>query len=130
MTIELVCLTAITLFTGLMWLPYMANVVGVRGLLGSLGYPDNPQPVSPWAQRVDRAHHNAIENLTIFAPLVLVAHVAQISDQMTVMACILYSIARVVHFFTLTLAIPVIKSLSFMVGALWQFVLAYSILLT
>ena len=76
MTLEVTCLTAITLFTGLLWIPYIANVVGVRGPPDALGHPENPMPVAPRAGRVDRAHRNAVENLVIFAPLVLVAYVA------------------------------------------------------
>jgi len=112
-----------------MWLPYMANVVGVRGVTDALGYPSSPIDVALWASRVDRAHHNAVENLIIFAPLVLIAHVAGISNEATVMACIVYAIARVVHFFTLVLAVPVIKSLSFMIGSACQVVLALAILM-
>jgi len=129
MTTELICLTLITLFTALMWLPYMLNIVGVRGVSDALGYPSNPVAVSHWASRVDRAHRNAVENLVIFAPLVLVAHVAGISSETIVMACIVYCIARVVHFFTLVLAVPIIKSLSFMIGCACQVALATSILL-
>lgn len=129
MTIELACLTAIILFTGLMWLPYMANLVRVRGLANALGYPTDPASVTQWADRVDRAHRNAIENLVIFAPLVLVAHIAGISSQTTVMACIVYAVVRVVHFFSLTFAVPVIKSLSFMIGSACQVVLAITLLL-
>ena len=67
MTLEVTCLTAITLFAGLMWTPHIANVVGMRELSDALGYPDNPKPVASWADRVDRAHRNAVENLVIFA---------------------------------------------------------------
>jgi uncharacterized MAPEG superfamily protein len=129
MTIELTSLTAIILFTGLMWLPYIANVVRVRGLTDALGYPDDPKSVAQWADRMDRAHRNAIENLMIFAPLVLIAHMAGISNQTTVMACIIYAVVRVVHFFSLTFAIPVIKSLSFMIGSACQVLLAITLLL-
>jgi len=129
MTIELICLTLITLFTALMWLPYMVNVVDVRGVSDALGYPRNPADVSQWASRVDRAHRNAVENLVIFAPLVLIAHTAGISNETTVLSCIIYGFARVVHFFTLMLAVPVIKSLSFMIGSACQVVLALAILM-
>ena len=129
MTTELMSLTLVALFTSLMWLPYMVNVVGVRGVADALGYPSNPIDVALWASRVDRAHRKAVENLAIFAPLALIAHVAGISNETTVMAGVVYSFARVVHFFTLVLAVPVIKSLSFMVGSACQIVLAFAILM-
>lgn len=129
MTTELICLTLVTLFTSLMWMPYMANVVSVRGVSDALGYPGNPTAVSLWASRVDRAHRNGIENLVIFAPLVLIAHLAGVNNEITSLACIVYVIARVLHFFTLVFAVPVVKSLSFMAGSICQVVLALSILL-
>ena len=72
MTIELICLTFITLFTALMWLPYMVNIVNVRGVSEALGYPSNPAAVSQWASRVDRAHRNAVDNLTaLLEPMIM-----------------------------------------------------------
>jgi len=129
MTTELISLTLVVLFTALMWLPYMANLVSVRGVSDALGYPTNPTAVAQWANRVHRAHRNAVENLVIFAPLVLVAHVTGISNDTTVLVCVVYGISRAVHFFTFVLAVPVIKSLSFIIGSACQVVLALFILL-
>src|SRR5207248_6624010 len=55
-------------------------------------------PQSTWAERQMRAHANAVENLVIFAPLVLVAHALSISTGATVFACALYFWARLAHY--------------------------------
>lgn len=128
MSIELISLTLVVLFTSLMWMPFIANVVSVRGLSHALGYPISPAPLSGWADRVDRAHRNAVENLVIFAPLVLVLELSGGSSDATRLACMVYVVSRVVHFFTLVFAIPVIKSLSFMLAAACQVILAVAIL--
>ena len=74
MSHELFWLVMTTAMTGLMWVPYILDRMMVRGMMGALANPspaDKPQ--SPWAQRLMAAHVNAVENLIIFAPLVLAA---------------------------------------------------------
>ena len=71
MTTELMYLTWVALLTAVMWMPYILNLIAVRGLMDAIGYPQNPMPLSPWAERMKKAHSNAVENLVVFAPLVL-----------------------------------------------------------
>ena len=54
-------------------MPYILDRIMVRGLMGAMANPSrNDKPQSPWAQRLYFAHTNAVENLVIFAPLVLI----------------------------------------------------------
>ncbi len=50
----------------------------------------NDAPTAYWAWRAKRAHMNAIENLAVFAPLVLVAAVAGIGTPATIVAAKVY----------------------------------------
>ncbi len=86
MKIELLYLILITAFTGLMWVPYIVNRLMVRGIADAVGYPENPKPQSPWAQRLMQAHANAVENLVIFAALVLAAHAVGVTGSAVAMA--------------------------------------------
>ena len=52
MKTELLYLTLVTALTGLIWLPYILNRIVVEGLLNAVGYPQNPKPQAPWAQRM------------------------------------------------------------------------------
>ena len=63
----------IVIFTGLLWLPYVLNSFMVRGLMQTMGFREDLPPLPPWAQRAKKAHYNAVENLVLFAP-VLIAH--------------------------------------------------------
>jgi MAPEG family len=56
-----------------LWVPYVLNEILVRGLVDAVGYPENPKPLAKWAQRLRAAHYNTVENLVVFAALVLVA---------------------------------------------------------
>ena len=118
MKTELMYLVWVTTLTALMWIPYILDRLSVWGLLDTVGYPDNPKPQSPWARRMKAAHANAIENLVIFAALVLAAQAAGISNGATVMACVVYFWARVVHFLAYTFRLPWVRTIAFTVGFL------------
>jgi uncharacterized MAPEG superfamily protein len=88
----------------------------VRGLVAAMGYPENPAPLSAWAQRMKAAHYNAVENLVVFAALVLVADAAGVSNDTTVIACSVYFWSRVVHLLMYTAGVPWLRTLSFASG--------------
>jgi uncharacterized MAPEG superfamily protein len=125
---ELLWLTWTTILTGIMWIPYILDRIAVRGLIGAMGNPaptDKPQSV--WAQRLMHAHRNAVENLVVFAALVLTLHALNISNGTTVAACAVYFYARLAHAIIYGLGIPVLRTLSFAVGFFAQVVLALAI---
>lgn len=125
---ELLYLTMVTAFTGLLWLPYILDRIAVRGIGDAVGYPDNPKPQSPWAQRLMKAHANAVENLVVFATLVLAAHALGISNGTIATACMIYFWARVVHALAYTFAVPWVRTLSFAVGFFAQAAIAWQLL--
>ena len=116
MTSELMSLTWITTLTAIMWMPYVLNMIAVRGLVNAVGYSDDPKPLSPWAAKMKAAHANAAENLVVFAALVLIADAANVSNATTVLACQLYFWARLVHLLSYTFAIPWVRTLAFVAG--------------
>jgi uncharacterized MAPEG superfamily protein len=125
---ELFWLMLTIILTGLMWIPYILDRAAVRGLAVTLGNASpSGKPQSPWAQRMMAAHDNAVENLVLFAPLVLVAHALQISTGTTAAACAVYSWARLAHFVVYTLGLPVLRTLCWTVGWLALAALALAI---
>ena len=81
-----------------------------------MGYPEHPKAQSSWAERLMKAHANAVENLVVFASLVLAAQALGVNSPAVATACMVYFWARVVHVVSYTLAIPWIRTLSFAVG--------------
>jgi uncharacterized MAPEG superfamily protein len=125
---ELFWLMLTIILTGLMWIPYILDRAAVRGLAVTLGNASpSDKPQSPWAQRMMAAHDNAVENLVLFAPLVLVAHALQISTGTTAAACAVYFWARLAHFIVYTLGLPVLRTLCWTVGWLALAALALAI---
>jgi len=128
MKTELLYLVLVTVFTALLWMPYILDRIAVRGILGAVGYPDDPKPQSPWAQRLMKAHANAVENLVVFATLVLCAAALGISGSTLALAAMVYFWARVVHALAYTFAVPWVRTLAFAVGFLAQMAVAWLIL--
>jgi uncharacterized MAPEG superfamily protein len=128
MTTELKYLALVTTLTALIWIPYILNMIMVRGVLDAVGYPENPKPMAPWAERMKAAHYNAIENLAVFAALVLIADAAGVGGEATAAACVIYFWARVVHLAAYTSKISWVRTLAFVVGWGCQITLAYRIL--
>lgn len=68
--------------------------VGLPALAGNRqGLPE----LDDWAGRAQRAHRNMLENLVLFASLVLVAHVAGKNNAMTALGAQLFFWARLVY---------------------------------
>jgi uncharacterized MAPEG superfamily protein len=128
MTRELFWLTLTVILTGLMWVPYVINRAQVRGLAGAMANPSrNDKPHAEWATRMMFAHDNAVENLIIFAPLVLILTEIDYSTTWTVTACAVYFWSRVAHLIVYTLGLPIFRTLAFTVGFFAQAVLVLAI---
>jgi uncharacterized MAPEG superfamily protein len=129
MTRELFWLTLTIIFTGLLWVPYVLNRMQARGIGGAMANPTPDQkPHAEWATRLMFAHDNAVENLVIFAPLVLILKAIDYSSSWTVLACVVYFWTRVAHVIIYAMGITVLRTLAFTVGFLAQAILALAIL--
>ena len=128
MSRELMWLTLTVILTGLLWVPYTLDRVMVRGLMGAMANPSrNDKPQSAWAQRLYFAHTNAVENLVVFAALVLILDSMGHQTESTAIACAVYFWARLAHAIIYTLGIAVLRTLAFTVGFLAQVVLVIAI---
>jgi uncharacterized MAPEG superfamily protein len=128
MTRELLWLTLTVILTGLLWVPYILNRCQVRGLGGAMANPSrSDKPHAEWATRLMFAHDNAVENLIIFAPLVLILAQLDYSTTWTVYACVVYFWARVAHVVVYSMGVPIFRTLAFTVGFGAQVVLVLAI---
>ena len=129
LTDALFWLTLTLLMTALFWLPYGINRSMVRGPARALGNPrPDDKPHDAWADRAMRAHRNAVENLVLFAPLVLIAHATQTDPALVGLMVQVYFWARAAHYVVYTLGIPVVRTGVFAVGYLAMFVVGLAIL--
>ncbi len=130
MTTELHWLTLTLLMTALYWIPYILDRLAVRGVVPALtdSKPETGGPHSLWAQRAIKAHANAVENLMIFAPAVLILHALSISTPVTRAAVVVFFAARLVHFLVYLFGVPLLRTIAFFVGWAAQIALLATLL--
>ncbi|CAO3420613.1 MAPEG family protein [Azospirillum endophyticum] len=122
---ELYFLTLIATATVLMWVPYTVARIFTRGLMPALSNPDPSFKADPaWAERARRAHANAVENLVVFATLVLTAAFVGISTPATILAAKIYLFTRLAHYLLYAAGVPVLRTLSFVIG--WAATLVFA----
>ena len=74
----------------------------------------NPPPdITGWAGRAQRAHSNMLENLVLFAILVLVAHAVGVSTGATRLGAALYFWGRLAHAVLYIAGIPWLRTAAF-----------------
>ncbi len=128
MTQEFMWLTFTVILTMVLWIPYTLDRIKVRGLMGAMANPSrDDKPQSPWAQRLYFAHTNAVDNLVVFAPLVLILDSIGHSTQSTIIACAVYFWARLAHAVIYAFGIPVLRTVAFTVGFLAQAALVLAV---
>jgi len=129
LTPELTWLALVLLATALMWLPYILNRIAMNGLVRAMGALDEgDMRHSRWAERAKAAHANAVENLVVFAPAVILCAFAGVSTPVTLLAVEAYAVARIAHYFIYLAGVPVLRTLTFAVGCAAQIVLLISAL--
>lgn len=126
---ELYWLILTALMTSLFWVPYILNRMIEQGLFNAMLDPIGETGTKrEWASRMMQAHSNAIENLVIFAPLVILIQITGMNTATTASACMVYFFARLAHYIVFTFAVPLLRVVSFLIGFGAQSVLAITLL--
>lgn len=123
-------LAATALMTALFWVPYVLERMLALGVIGTIKpvEPEDELKQALWARRAKRAHYNAVENLVVFATLVLVAQaMGRANLPEVLMAAQLYFWARLLHFPAMTIGLPVVRTLSYLGGFAAQIIVAVEI---
>lgn len=120
----------LTIFmTSLFWIPYIVNRMLELGILSAIwdryGRTDTKKD---WANRMMQAHENAVENLAVFAPLVILIEITGTNSTATASACMIYFFARLLHYIVFTFAVPLLRVVTFLVGFGVQVTLALTLL--
>ena len=129
MSTEILYLVLSAGLCGILWLPYLVERVFNQGLIDTAGYPEKIAEPAKWAQRSKSAHNNMLENLPIFAILILCLTILEISNANTVLAACLFFYARVVHAVVFTLGVPWIRTLAFVASWIANIILFLNIVL-
>ena len=103
----------------LLWavaLTFVQMLVAVGGATLQVGLPalagnrEGLPPFTAWAGRAQRAHHNMLENLVLFAALVLIAVVTNKTNPTTLLGAQLFFWARLVYALVYLAGIPWLRT--------------------
>src|SRR6185295_13490310 len=109
-------------------------LIAVSGATLEVGLPrlagnrENMPEMSGWAGRAARAHSNMLENLVLFAILVLSARAANISNGMTLFGAQLFFWGRVAHAIIYLAGIPWLRTVAWTVSVIGLLVIFFQLL--
>ncbi|MEL6781834.1 MAG: MAPEG family protein [Pseudomonadota bacterium] len=108
---------------------FMAGFQGLlvplnQGIAWGLGARDEGKDVSALQGRAARCVANQIENMAVFVPLVLIAHLAGLQTAMVEFGAALFVAARLAFFVFYWLGVPVLRSLAWLVGVIAMMLIA------
>ena len=116
MTVELTLLVWSAVLT------VVLAVIGATGAMLQVGLPvlagnrENMPEIKGWAGRAVRAHRNMLENLILFAIVVLVAKAIGVSNGMTVLGAEVFVAGRVAHAVLYIIGVPWLRTAAFAVS--------------
>ena len=105
-------------------LTFVQMLLAVSGATSQVGLPalagnrEGLAPCTGWAGRAARAHHNMLENLVLFAALVLVAAVAGRTNSVTLLGAQLFFWARLAYAVVYVAGIPWLRTALWLVSVI------------
>ena len=116
-------------------LAFVQMVVAVLGCMTQVGLPtlaanrdDVPAQFDGWVGRAVRAHRNMLENLVLFAILVLVAQAAGKANDMTALGAQIFFYGRLAYAVIYVAGIPWVRTLSWAVSVIGLVLIALELL--
>lgn len=98
------------------------QVVGLTTLAGNR---DDLPALGGFAGRAKRAHLNMLENMVLFAPLVLIAVVAQKTSSLTAMGAMLFFWARLAYAVIYWIGVPWLRTLAWFASVIGLIMVAW-----
>lgn len=89
--------------------------VGIEELAGNREF--TPKLMG-WAERARKGHLNMLENLALFAPLVLVAHMTGRTNATTALGAEIFFLARLIYVFVFAFGVPYLRTLVWTVSVI------------
>ena len=110
-------------------LMYQGALVPInQGFGWGLGSRDKAQEFTAMQGRAARAVANHLEGLAMFVPLVLVAHIANVSTELTVLGCIVFLVSRAAFAILYLAGVPVLRSIAWGASIIGLLMIAYELI--
>jgi uncharacterized MAPEG superfamily protein len=101
--------------TGLTFIQMLVAAIGSmsqNSLITLVGNRENLNKTYGWAARAQRAHKNMLENIVLFAILVLATKITGTSNELTILGAQLFFWGRVAFFVIYVIGVPWIRTVS------------------
>ena len=128
MTPELTMLVYSVLLMLVVILLPATTAIKENGLMAQAGSRDNLPEPSVFLARCRRLSANMLENLVMFAAIVLTAHVAGVSNESTVLGAQLFFYGRVAHAIVYAAGLPLVRPLCYGVALVGMIMIAVPLL--
>ena len=115
---ELMVLTWAVALTVVQMLIAVSGATLQVGLPALAGNREGLPPYTGWVGRAYRAHHNMLENLVLFAALVLIAVVSNKTNPTTLLGAQIFLWARVAYALIYLAGIPWLRTLTWLVSVI------------
>jgi len=103
----------------LVMITLLMQVLGSMSQL-SMGYlmsaRDDNRGTTGMAARIERALHNSVTALALFAPAVLILVATDRTDDSSLLACQVFLIARIIYLPVYALGVPAVRTLAWLAG--------------
>ena len=127
MTPELIYLVWSAVLTFVLMLIAVSGATLQVGLPTLAGNREGMPDMTSWAGRAQRAHRNMLENLILFAILVLVAQAAGVRNGMTLLGAQLFFWGRVAHAVLYIAGIPWARTAAWVVSVVGLILIAWQL---
>jgi len=127
MTPELIYLVWSAVLTFVLMLIAVSGATLQVGLPTLAGNREGMPDMTSWAGRAERAHSNMLENLVLFAILVLVAQAAGVRNAMTLLGAQLFFWGRVGHAVLYIAGIPWARTAAWVVSVVGLILIAWQL---
>jgi uncharacterized MAPEG superfamily protein len=101
-----------TALTAVQMLVAVIGALGQVGLMKLVGNREGMPEITGWAGRAERAHLNMLQNLVLFAALVLVAVATGKTNDMTLLGAQIFLWSRVAYAIIYVAGLPWLRTLS------------------
>ena len=129
MTPELYWTIVTALFTACLWAPHILQRIIEMKPYAAFRDPLHDRPTqAPWAQRANKAHTNAVENLIVFGLFAITLHILGAGTELTAQMSALYFASRVGHYIVYVFGVPWARTPLFLIGWACQLVLGGTLL--
>lgn len=116
MSTELTMLAYSALLTLALGGPPVVALIMTKGLSFAAGNREQDFTLPAWGVRANRAHLNMIENLPVFAALVLIANAMGVSNEGTALGATLFFWGRIGHAVVYIAGVPYLRTGAFLVS--------------